>query len=191
MRETFLLLLSIVWLQGPTGLPAQDRNLAASDLPEFLARHEDSLRPLDAMYTELANEHLPLRDEAGQLLARRHIEDRRRALETLRQTIHQLAANPGDLVLTTQLFLQTETLVDDLFDLSQVAYDNDREDLGRRLSDLMRVLDHHTGLIESYTLGLAAEKQDRIRELEKENQWLRQKLQEAAEETKAKPSPRL
>jgi hypothetical protein len=44
---------------------------------------------------------------------------------------------------------------------------------------------HDSDLIQSYTLKLAAEKQERIKELEKKNQELQQKLQ-AAERKKSK-----
>ena len=127
-----------------------------------------------------------MRDEAGQSLTRRHIEDRRQALSDLVTTVHQLAASPQDMVSATKLLVQSETLADDLFDLSQVAYDNNREELGRQLADFLRVMDHHNALIESYALSLAAEKETRLRELEKQNQELRLKLREATEPVKSK-----
>jgi IS1 family transposase len=39
-------------------------------------------------------------------------------------------------------------------------------------------------LIESYAFRVVAEKQERLRQLEKENQELRQKLQELTEQSK-------
>ena len=65
-------------------------------------------------------------------------------------------------------------MTDDLYDLSQIAYDNDREDLGKRLSDLMTPLDRDRAQIESYTLTLAEETEARAEELEKRNQELEQ-----------------
>jgi hypothetical protein len=44
--------------------------------------------------------------------------------------------------------------VDDLFDLSQIAYDNDREELGKTFSDLETALDRNDELIEAYVLRL-------------------------------------
>lgn len=170
----------------PPELEAQSEELTASGLSEFLPGYEKQLQPLDAAYADLENEKLPLRDELGKLLGRRPIENRRQALASLRDTVHRLEANPQDLVLTTELFLKTESLTDDLFDLSQTAYDNDREELGNRFSDLLTAIDNKKDLIESYALSLAGEKQERIRELEKENRDLQRKLKEAAEHAKTK-----
>jgi hypothetical protein len=188
MRQTGLLLLSLAFLVCPH-LAAQEQ-APSFDIQEFLARHEDGLTPLNRVYDEIANENLPLRDEMGQTLTRRHIEDRRQALQELRGTIRQLRTNPRDLVLTTRLFLETEALVDDLFDLSQIAYDNDREDLGKRFSDLRQIFERHNQLIEAYTLRLAGEKEEEIRELERQNQALREKLKEAMEQLRAKSATR-
>jgi DNA anti-recombination protein RmuC len=186
MRKTPLLILAaVVWF--PAVAPAQTETLTEVTFPEFLTHYEESLHPVDQAYEEMANENLPLRDETGQALGRRHIEDRRQVVVSLHQTIRQLAANPQDLVLTTKLFFQTETLVDDLFDLSQIAYDNDREELAKTFSDLETALDHNDDLIEAYVLRLAAAKQERIEQLEKENQDLQKRVKEAAEHQKAKP----
>ena len=186
MRKSLLVLFLVTLGCNPSWVGAQNKGSAAFDVGEFLTRYESSLKPLDQLYGELANENLPLRDEAGQPLTRRHIEDRREALKDLVTIVHALAANPQDLVSATKLLVQSETLADDLFDLSQVAYDSNREELGRQLADLLRVMDHHNALIESYALNVAAEKEARLRELEKENQELRQKLSEATEPVKSK-----
>lgn len=174
MRRTFLFFLFLL-LQTPWTLKAQDTTGAPADLAEFLARYEDSLRLLEAAYDELAVESLPLRDEWGRIMARRRIDDRRTGLENLRKTIRQLRTSPLDLVLTTRLLVQTETMVDDLFDLSQIAYDNDSEELGKRLSTLMRTADYHSGIVEAYALSLAARQQARLHELEEENRMLRRR----------------
>jgi hypothetical protein len=167
------------------GLHGQERSLTAPGLPDFLSRYSQGLQPLDKLYAELADENFSLRDECGQPLARRHIEDRQRALDDLRKSVQQLASTPQDLTLAIRLFLQSETLSDDLFSLSQVAYDNNREELGKRFSDLLVLMDRHNALLESYVLEVAAERQERIRDLEKENSELRQKLREAAAKTRA------
>jgi hypothetical protein len=187
MRKTTLFVLAAI-VSFPSATPAQTDTLTEITFPEFLTRYEESLRPVDQAYEELANENLPLRDETGQALGRRHIEDRRQTVVSLRETIRQLGGNPQDLVLTTKLFVQTETLVDDLFDLSQIAYDNDREELGKTFSDLETALDRNDELIEAYVLRLATAKQARILELEKENQDLQKRLKGAGEREKAKPS---
>jgi hypothetical protein len=169
MRKCLFVFLLVALGWNALWAKAQDKGPAAFDLSEFLKRHESSLKQLDQLYGELANENLPMRDEAGQPLTRRPIEDRRQALNELVTTLHQLAANPQDMVSATKLLVQSEALADDLFDLSQVAHDNNREELGRQLADHLRLMDRHSALIESYALDLAAEKETRLRELEKQN----------------------
>jgi hypothetical protein len=131
-----------------------------------------------------------MHDEAGQPLARRQLEDRQQALSNLHATVNQLAARPDDLVYATRLFVQSESLADDLFGLSQVAYDNNREELGRQFTEVLRIMDRHNTLLESYLLRLAAAKEVRLRELEKENEELRQKLREVAAPAKPKAIPK-
>jgi hypothetical protein len=183
MRNYFILM--VVALCMPSGSPLRaEEKLTPSTLPDFLTHYNSNFPALDAAYSELANEQLPLRDESGQPVGRRPIEDRRQALADLTRTARQLAANPQDLVLTATLMLHTENLADDLFDLSQIAFDNDLEDLGKRLSDLQITMDHNQSLLSAYLLGLAQEKEDRIHQLEKENAELEQKLKEAAKPSK-------
>jgi len=104
----------------------------------------------------------------------------------LRDTVKQLEVSPQDLVLTMTLFSRAERLADDLYDLSQIAFDNDQEELGTRLADLLTSFDRNQDLIESYALRLATEEEERLRALEKENQNLQQKLKEA-QASKAEP----
>jgi tryptophanyl-tRNA synthetase len=101
--------------------------------------------------------------------------------------VHDLAAHPKDLVLTATLVLQTENLADDLYDLSQIAYDNDKEELGNHLTDLQTSMDHNKDALANYLLSLAEEVQNRVEELEKDKADLEQKLKEA--KTAAKPNP--
>ena len=133
---------------------------------------------MEAVFNDLKNENLPLTDEAGQPLARRPMADRLLAVTNLRQTARQLATKPEDLVLATTLVIRTESLADDLFDLSQMAYDNDREELGNRLSTLQITMEENKELLADYLLALAAEKQNRLQQLEKEVDELHQKLKE-------------
>ena len=119
MRRVFipLLLISAAAIL-PNALSA-DQKLSATNLPDFLAKYNTNSMPLEKVYKELTNQDLPLRDQSGQPLARRPIQDRLAALTTLRQTERQLAAKPEDLVLATTIVIQTESLAtDDLFDLS-------------------------------------------------------------------------
>jgi hypothetical protein len=162
----------------PTTLVSQQK-LTAANLPDFLARFDTNFGPLQEVFKDLTNENLPLTDEAGQPLARRPLADRLVALTNLRQTARQLAAKPEDLVLAATLVIRTESLADDLFDLSQVAYDNDREELGSRLSNLQITMEENKELLADYLLALAAEKQTRLQQLEKEVDELHQKLKAA------------
>jgi len=186
MRRAFLFVL-ILLLPCSGILKAQDATAPPVDLAEFLARYEDGLRVLDRAFEELAVESLPLRNEWGQPLARRRIDDRRRALDELRETIRELRASPQDLVLATRLLIQSESLVDDLFDLSQIAYDNDSEELGKRLAALMRTADDHNDVVESYALGLAERQQARLRQLQEENRKLLRKSSEVRADPVSSP----
>ncbi len=188
MRLSFLPILLLGCYSIPFDLGAQEMNLPPPDLPEFLARYSQGLQPLDKLYVELKDEDFSLLDERSQPLARRRIEDRQRALDDLRKSVRELASAPQDLVLAIHLFLQSESLADDLFDLSQIAYDNNREELGKQFAGLVSTTDHHNALLESYVLDLAAGRQERIRVLENENADLRKKLREAAEKPRAKTS---
>ena len=161
----------------PTTLLPQQK-LTTTNLPDFLARYDTNFGPLEVVFKDLTNENLPLTDEAGQPLARRPFADRLLAVTNLRQTARQFAAKPEDLVLASTVVIRTESLADDLFDLSQVAYDNGREELGNRLSTLQITMEENKGLLADYLLALAAEEQDRLQQLEKEVDELHQKLKE-------------
>lgn len=163
----------------PTTLLPQQK-LTAANLPDFLARYDTNFGPLEAAFKDLASENLPLLDETGQPLARRNMEDRLLALSDLRLAARQLAAKPEDLVLATTVVIRTEALADDLFDFSQVAFDNDREELGNQLNVLQITMRENEDLLADYLLALAAEKQDRLRQLQKEVDGLHQKLKEGA-----------
>lgn len=167
----------------PGTLFAQQK-LTSAQLPEFLKSYGTNFSLLDETYRELAEDELPLRDEAGKPLGRRPIEDRRQALSDLRQNVLRLAADPQDLVLTATLVFKTEALADDLFDLSQIAYDNGREELGKRLGDLQITMDHNKEMLAGYLLALAADKQERIVQLEKEKSELERKIREAEKQRK-------
>jgi hypothetical protein len=156
--------------------PLLQQKLTATNLPDFLARYDTNFGPLKAVFDDLMNENLPLTDEAGRPLARRPLADRLLAVSNLRQTARELAAKPEDLVLATTLVIRTGSLADDLFDLSQMAYDNDREELGKRLSALQVTMEENKELLADYLLALAAEKQNRLQQLEKEVDDLHQKL---------------
>lgn len=183
LRIPLVVLAAIV--SFPIASAAQDKELTDTNFSEFLSGYERSLGMVNQAFDDLADQNLPLRDETGQPLGRHHIEDRRQTIVRLRDTLHRLTSSPQDLVQVTTLLVQNEALADDLFDLSQTAYDNDREELAKRLSDLETSMDRHNDFIEAYALKLAEAKQDRIQQLEKENRELQERLKEA--EAKEKP----
>jgi hypothetical protein len=182
MKRALIPLFMISIAIFPTTLLPQQK-LTATNLPDFLARYDTNFGPLEVLFKDLANENLPLTDEAGQPLARRPFADRLLAVTNLRQTARQLAANPEDLVLACTVVIRTETLAHDLFDLSQVAYDNDREELANRLGTLQTTMDENRELLADYLLALAAEKQNRLQQLEKEVDELHLKLKEGMKPT--------
>lgn len=163
---------------------AEDSQLTQENLADFLARCEQNFGLLETAYADLANVDVSLRDEQGQSLGRRRIEDRKKNLVEVRETVRKLAKDPQNLVLTTTLFVRNEALSDDLFDLAQIAYDNDIEELGKRFSDLETAFEYNQKLLEAYTLKLATEKQDRMHQLENENQELQRKLKIAESRTR-------
>jgi hypothetical protein len=89
-------------------------------------------------------------------------------LVEIRSDVDCLAVKPDDLVLTMKFLSHTERLADDVYDLSQIAYDSDREELGKQFTDLLTVLDRDQDQIQAYALTLAAAKQHRIQTIEQE-----------------------
>lgn len=186
MRKA-LIVLAMILTCLPQAWSTEETPRKGADLIAFLETCQKILQPLDAVYEDLESENLPLMDESGQPLGHRPLENRRQALAELRHTVEQLHAEPENLVLVTTLFIEFESLTDDLYDLSQIAYDNDREDLGRRLAELVSQLDAQRDTIESYTLSLAAEKESRLQQLEDENQNLHFELERVKKERGARP----
>ncbi len=178
MRNWLATLAMLACALLPASLPAQEK-VTPETLPDFIAAYKKNFDPIETLYTTLIEEQLPLRDDQGQPLGRRPLEDRRQALSDLREAADQLARSPRDLVLAAKLVLHTESLADDLFDLSQIAYDNDREELARRLSDLQATMDQDKETLASYLLDVAAQTQERLQELEKENAELQARLKAA------------
>lgn len=165
---------------------AEHEQLTPSTLPHFLAEYEARLESVDAAFQSLEGANLPLLDESGRPLERRSIKDRHRTVSDLRDTVKRLGAKPQNLVLALTFFDRSEKLADDLYDLSQIAYDNDQEELGGRLTELVTTEDHYQDLIESYALDLAAKKEEQLSKLESEKRDLEAKLKGAAEAAKSK-----
>jgi len=182
-----ILAVAMLWFVLFPGATSAQEKLSSSNLSEFLKQYDTNFSLLDGVYRELGEDALPLRDEKGHLLGHRPIEDRRQSLSDLRQSVLQLGTHPQDLVIAAKLVFKTETLADDLFDLSQIAYDNDREELGKHLEDLQLTMDHNKEVLAAYLLDLAAQAQDRIVQLEKDKAELERKLKEAAGTASAAP----
>jgi GrpB-like predicted nucleotidyltransferase (UPF0157 family) len=70
-------------------------------------------------------------------------------------------------VVTLTLSDQTEELADEVYDLSQIAYDNDREELAMEFTDLLKALNDDANLLQAYALNLAAQKERELRQLQK------------------------
>jgi hypothetical protein len=171
------LLLFAAWGLGAAPLAAQDSAWTREDRIEFLSRHLDALQPIEQAFEEADAARLPARDEFGRSLRRRGTQDPRHPVEQLRDALERLQSRPDDLALATRMLIATDALLDDLFDLSNAAYENDQEAMARRLDDLTRVIERHWAEAEDYVLYLAGEKQQRLEELERENLLLRQTLE--------------
>jgi hypothetical protein len=163
--------------------PKEIKNLA-----EFVARYEDGVGWVEKTYAEFAADPLPLRDDWGQSRTRRTVEDRRLFLVGLRQVLSEFADSPHDLAPGIRLLLRGEALADDLFDLSQIAYDHEREEMARRLREVQQMVDHHNTLLESHIFACALKNQIRLAELEKENGDLRRALSENGRGGKLPPA---
>jgi len=170
----YVVLLSSVAANAGTGHTGE--TLVASNLPQFLSRYEQSLKPIDAAYVDLSDQPFPMRDDSGKRVGRGEIKNRRKIVADVRTTARALAARPDDLVLALTLFDLTEKLGDDLYDLSQIAYDNDLEEPAVRLTELLATVNYNQDLIEGYVFNLATDKQKQLRQLRGEKQKVRQKL---------------
>jgi hypothetical protein len=141
--------------------------LTRGNLQNFLLDFSHDITQSGAAFSELTGVKLPLLDEAGHPLGRRRITDRRQVLIDLEQTLKDFKSRPRDLVVTMTLSDQTEELADEVYDLSQIAYDNDMEDLAMKLTGLLDRLNNDSDLISAYALDLAAQKERELRALEK------------------------
>ena len=180
MRKSFLLLAAVVLVCSPR-LMAQEDNPTAESVLAQVDRYEATLQPLDSLLDDLESENLQINNDSGGPQEHRPIQNRRQALAELRQTIQKLRTQPEDLKSVVMLLVQSEALSDELFDLVQTAYDNDREELGRHISEVVTAIDAQQDSVQALTLALADEKEARIKKLEAENENLRKQLKQARE----------
>lgn len=150
------------------GAGGQIQKLTASNLPEFLVRFRRDMKQANLDLSHLSDSKLPLLDEAGHPLGRRRITDRRQTLIDLEKTLTDFSRDPRDLVVAMTLSDQTEELADEVYDLSQIAYDNDREELAMEFTDLLQTLNDDADLIQAYALNLAAQKEHELRQRRKQ-----------------------
>lgn len=167
MKFRTLALLFIVICCVWSGRGEQIEELTASNLPGFLVKFKQDINQVDAAFKQLSDAKLALFDETGHPLGRRKIKDRRQTLVDLQKTLKDFEKRPRDLVITMTLSDQTEELADEVYDLSQIAYDNDREELGMDLATLLGSFNHDADLIEAYALKLATQNEQQLRQLQK------------------------
>jgi hypothetical protein len=148
------------------GAGGQIEKLTAANMSEFLARFERDLKQANLDLGHLSDAKLPLLDEAGHPLGRRRITDRRQTLVDLEKTLKGFERDRQDLVSALTLSDQTEELADEVYDLSQIAYDNDREELAMEFTDLLKALNDDVELVQAYALSLAEQKEQELRELQ-------------------------
>ncbi|MGH9326789.1 MAG: hypothetical protein ACRD2B_08920, partial [Terriglobia bacterium] len=156
----------VVFCSG-VGRGEQMEELTTSNLPAFLANFTQDINQVDDAFKQLSHSKLALFDQTGHPLGRRKIKDRRQTLVDLRLTLKDFEKRPRDLVVTMTLSDQTEELADEVYDLSQVAYDNDREELGLDLTDALNRFNKDADLLEAYALELATENERQLNQLEK------------------------
>ena len=85
------------------------------------------------------------------------------------------------------LYIQTEDLADDLYDLEQMAYDSGFEDTGRRLGELLEPLESDRDRLENYLLNLISERQEYLRQLEARNRDLAKEVLRLSKHAPGKP----
>jgi hypothetical protein len=180
MRLFWLTVLPLACCLTP-GIQAEDEQLTADTLPRFLSGYDQTLQQVDSAFAEILNQKLPLLDDSGKPLLHRNVEDRHKQVAELRDRAKQLATAPQDLVLVLKISDGTEKLADEVYDFSQIALNNDFEELADRLSRLLPEVDRNQDALEAYALSLAGEREKHINELERELQELQQKLKGSAE----------
>jgi hypothetical protein len=164
--------LAVLWACcGSFGIGAGGsiQNLTASNLPEFLVQFRRDLRQTNLDLIHLSRAKIPLLDEAGHPLGRRRITDRRQTFIDLERTSSDFERQPRDLVVAMTLAKQTEELADEVYDLAQIAYDNDSEELAMEFTTLLKALNDDSDLLQAYTLRLAAQKEHELRQLRRKS----------------------
>lgn len=156
-----------LFARGPQGPQGKIDNLTLSNLPSFLKTFNADVNQVNEVFEHLARASMPMFDAKGQTLGRRKIKDRQQTVVDLKKTLDDFERRPDNLVVTMTLSAQTEELADELYDLTEIAYDNDQEETALDLTRLLGDFNDDAGLIQAYALNLAAEKEGKLSRLEK------------------------
>lgn len=184
-----LLTLGLAWL-GPGIVRADEiAHLNETNIVRFLASYQEQLGEIRSTYRELEHLEPPLRDRSDHVLAPESLENRLKTLALFQKTVQQAQSHPENFVLVLRLFIQTESLTEDLSSLSQLCFDNDQEELAQRLNRLSATMESNKHLVEGYALHLADTVQRRLQDLEREIQNLRARLARTGK-TKRRPASR-
>lgn len=140
--------------------------LTSSNLPSFLKTFSSDVAEVNAAFEHLSKNGAAMFDSKGQALGRRRIKDREQTVIDLKGTLKDFKRQPGNLVVTMTLSAQTEELADEIYDLTQMAYDNDQEETALNLTRLLGHFNDDAGLLQAYALELASQKEQRLTRLE-------------------------
>lgn len=166
-----LLLFIILCTAGPASQTGAAQTgidkLTPSNLPSFLKTFHDDVEQVNEAFEHLSHTSKPMFDAKEETLGRRKIKDRQQTVADLKNTLDDFERRPDNLVVTMTLSAQTEELADELYDLTEIAYDNDQEETALDLTRLLGDFNNDAGLIQAYALNLASQKEERLRKLEK------------------------
>ncbi|MGH9400735.1 MAG: hypothetical protein ACRD2P_01355 [Terriglobia bacterium] len=171
MKLVITLLLTSALCAASVGFGAQAsiEQLTASNLPPFLKTFGEDVNQVNDAFERMSKMKLPLFDEKGQALGRRKIKDRQQTVIDLKKTLQDFQQRPENLVVTMTLSAQTEELADEIYDLTEIAYDNDQEEMAMQLTHLLGNFNDDSSLIQAYALDLATQKENRLSQLEKKH----------------------
>jgi hypothetical protein len=190
VRITLMFLIALVIPLSPRIIEADEvKGLDEGNVAVFAKSYEKQLDKIDAIYHELTFLEPPLRDRSEDVITLESLEDRRKSIAYFKQTAQQFQANPQDFTLALRLFIQTETLTDDLSGMSQICFDNDQEELAQRLNAFAMTLKHDKHFLGEYTLRLSDQVEQHVQKLERENQALRARRSQRKLKTRSRTSP--
>ncbi|HEV2418501.1 MAG TPA: hypothetical protein VGX94_11910 [Terriglobia bacterium] len=169
MKTATSLVLVTVLCAAASGFGAQAEidKLTPSNLSAFLKTFTSDADQVNDAFESMSKTKLPMFDAKGQTLGRRRIKDRQQTVVDLKKTLQDFKSRPENLVVAMTLSAQTEELADEIYDLTELAYDNDQEETAMRLTRLLGHFNDDASLIQAYALGLASQKEQRLSQLEK------------------------